>query len=167
MSFRYWSVSLILLVMVGCTPYPRYGVEEISTSREEREVATERGTNDFLKFGTIVQKHLGKPYAGHSRYQPGLDCSLFTQEVMREYLGVNLPRSAAEQFQRGIEVERRDLDFADLVFFMTERDKISHVGIYIGSNEFMHASSSQGVIISALDEKYWSQRYVGARRIQQ
>lgn len=167
MSFRYWSVSLILLLLVGCTPFPRYGVERASVPRERGEEADGRRTNDFLKFGTIIQKYLGRPYAGHSRYQPGLDCSLFAQEVMREYSGVSLPRSAEEQYRRGTEVGRNQLEFADLVFFMTERDRISHVGIYIGNNEFMHASSSQGVIISALNEKYWSQRYVGARRIQQ
>jgi cell wall-associated NlpC family hydrolase len=166
MSFRYWSILCILL-LVGCTPFPRYGVEQASTPRERGEETGGRSTDDFLKFGAVVQKYLGKPYAGRSRYQPGLDCSLFTQEVMREYLGVHLPRSAAEQYQRGTEVPRGRLEYGDLVFFMTERDRISHVGVYIGYNEFMHASSSQGVIVSALDEKYWSQRYVGARRIQQ
>lgn len=164
---RLTSVILLAGVLVGCTPYPRFGVERAGAPREQADAVAGRSTEDYLRFGLIVQKYLGKPYAGHSRYQPGYDCSLFAQEVMREYADVALPRSAAEQYERGVEVSRRDLEFGDLVFFMTERDKISHVGIYTGYDEFIHASSSQGVIVSALKDKYWSQRYVGARRIHQ
>jgi cell wall-associated NlpC family hydrolase len=129
------------------------------------ETANWRRTEDYLKFGMIVQRYIGKPYSGNSRFQPGIDCSLFTQEVMREYADVTLPRTAADQYRQGTEVPRRSLLYGDLLFFTTEREQINHVGLYIGFNEFIHASTSQGVIVSALNESYWAKRFVGARRI--
>jgi cell wall-associated NlpC family hydrolase len=86
---------------------------------------------------------------------------------MREYARISLPRTAAEQYTQGVEVSRRNMLYGDLVFFETEREKITHVGIYIGFGEFIHASTTQGVIISALNESYWAQRFVGAKRILQ
>lgn len=156
-----------LLVVVGCSPYPRFAHYGSTTPQEQNEIADWRHTEDYLAFGTVVQKYLGKPYSGSSRYLPGIDCSLFTQEVMREYARISLPRTAAEQYAQGVEVSRRNMLYGDLVFFETEREKITHVGIYIGFGEFIHASTTQGVIISALNESYWAQRFVGAKRILQ
>lgn len=167
MTFCRLLIGIALICLVGCSPYPRFAQYGSTTPEQKSETAEWRRTEDYLNFGAIVQKYLGKPYAGSSRYQPGIDCSLFTQEVMREYARIMLPRSAAEQYTQGLEVSRRNLMYGDLVFFETERGRITHVGIYIGFGEFIHASSSQGVIISALNETYWAQRFVGARRILQ
>ena len=69
--------------------------------------------------------------------------------------------------QQGTEVARSRLRFGDLVFFHTNRERVSHVGVYVGFNEFIHVSSSNGVTITNLSEKYWAQAYVGARRVLQ
>lgn len=167
MTFCRLFIGIACICLVGCSPYPRFAHYGSTTPEQQSEIAEWRRTEDYLNFGTIVQKYLGKPYTGSSRYQPGIDCSLFTQEVMREYARIMLPRSAAEQYTQGLEVSRRNLMYGDLVFFETERGRITHVGLYIGFGEFIHASSSQGVIISALNETYWAQRFVGARRILQ
>jgi len=100
-------------------------------------------------------------------YLPGVDCSLFTREVYKRFNGTELPRTARDQYRQGRPVNYRRLAFGDLLFFRTDRNQVSHVGIYIGHSEFMHASTSLGVIISGLGEKYWAERYVGARRILQ
>jgi lipoprotein Spr len=114
----------------------------------------------------ILREYLGKPYRGQSRYDVGVDCSMFTRDVFRSYNRMELPRTAAEQFKAGRDVPHGRMMFGDLVFFRTERNnKITHVGIYVGDNEFIHASSSQGVIISGLSEKYWAKAYVAGRRI--
>lgn len=157
--------TAVLVVAIGCTPNPRFSRYGSTTPEQQVEVAEWRKTEDYLKFGMIVQRYLGKPYSGSSRYQPGIDCSLFTQEVMREYADIMLPRVAVDQYREGVEAPRNKLMYGDLVFFTTERDRITHVGIYIGFNEFIHASTSNGVILSAMNESYWAQRYVGARRI--
>ncbi len=163
---RQLMILLILVTLLaGCKPYPRYRPYAPVTPKAEESVINTMSTNSYLTFGLILQKYLGKPYAGKSAYVAGLDCSGFTQKVFREYNKTLLPRTAAEQFKMGKEVSRNIVEFGDLVFFETTRGKISHVGIFVGHNDFIHASSSNGVIITSLNEKYWAQRYRGARRI--
>lgn len=160
-------VSFILLfALIGCTPAPRYGAA--GGRQASRPIADESPrihTNDVIRLGMILQSYLGRPYKGNSKYVDGVDCSLFTQQVYRDFNKTSLPRTAAEQYTAGFEVSRRSLEFGDLVFFMTERNKISHVGVFVGGNQFIHATDSWGVIISSLNENYWVKRYVGARRV--
>ncbi len=158
-------LTLLLIALSGCKPYPRYRPYAPTTPAGEERVVNSLTTNNYLKFGLILQKYLGQPYAGKSNYQSGLDCSALTQKVYREFNRTLLPRTAAEQYTMGKEISRRLLEFGDMVFFETVRGRISHVGIYIGYNDFLHASSSRGVIISSLNESYWAQRFKGARRI--
>ena len=138
------------LLLSACAPYARYSTTGTNSPREVAPDKDAPTTNDFLRFGSIVQQYIGRPYAGRSRYEPGLDCSLFTQEVMRDYARVDIGRTAEDQFERGVDLPRNRLMPGDLVFFQTERTRISHVGIYVGYNSFVHASSSQGIIISSL-----------------
>jgi cell wall-associated NlpC family hydrolase len=158
-------VLLALVVFAGCGSHPRYrtGGEEHPQQRVKQDAAYD--TNDYLRFGSILQEYLGKPYAGKSKYEDGIDCSHFVQAVFKRFDNIKLPRMASDQYQEGREVQFKHLEYGDLVFFKTGRKKISHVGIYVGDNRFIHVSSSQGVIISGLNEKYWAERYVGARRI--
>ncbi len=155
-----------VLLLASCTPYPRYrtGTAE---KRQQPEVFTGRGysTNDYLRLGSIMRSYLGKPYIGKSRYERGVDCSMFVQEVLGRFDGRSFPRTVAEQWKQGRPVHRHDLAMGDLVFFRTNYEEVSHVGIFTDGSRFMHASTSQGVIISSLLEEYWAKRYVGARRI--
>ena len=75
--------------------------------------------------------------------------------------GIELPRSTAEQRYLGRKIGKHELRKGDLVFFRRN----SHVGVYLGNNQFMHASTSQGVTISSLDEDYWAKTYTQSRRI--
>ena len=165
MKFACTAVVAVTVIVIGCTPYPRYGSNASVTPQERitaREIIT---TNELIRLGLVMQKHLGKPYRGKSKYQDGVDCSMFTHDVFAEYNKTILPRTVAEQYVQGSDVPRSRLSFGDLVFFRTERNKVSHVGIYIGQSEFIHASTSSGVIISNLSEVYWANRYAGAKRI--
>ena len=146
-------------------PNPRYRSGGSEMPAQAKSEFSNRSTNSTIKLGRILQGYLGKPYAGSSRYDPGLDCSLFTGEVFNKFVKLKLPRTAKEQFKSGKQVQRGDLQFGDLVFFNTDGKKISHVGIYVGHDEFIHASSSNGIIISKLGEDYWSKRFLGARSI--
>jgi cell wall-associated NlpC family hydrolase len=165
MWFRVFTV-IILAVVLGCRPHPRFrtGGEERPVRNESRQ-PIRLTTNDSLRLGLIMQGFLGKPYSGRSSYETGLDCSHFVFKVFNKFDGRKLPRRTAEQYRSGSPVLRRHLMFGDLVFFSTDGRPISHVGIFVGSGEFIHASSSRGVIISKLSEKYWSKCYVGGRRI--
>lgn len=106
-----------------------------------------------------------------SRYKLGgegggyLDCSSFVKYVFQE-IGIKLPRSSAQQFQVGVAVNENELIPGDLVFFRTRGKNISHVGIYIGDNRFIHISSSRKrVAIDSLDDPYFKKRYAGAKRV--
>ena len=93
------------------------------------------------------------------------DCSAFTQNLMREVYAINIPRTAREQYDNSDHIKKDELQEGDLVFFQTYRHQISHVGVYIANNKFAHASVSNGVMISDLDDPYWKQRYAAAGRV--
>ncbi len=160
------GAALCLLLFIGCQSAPRYS----STSKEQPRAIKSKQlssltTNDNMRLGSILQRYLGRPYKGRSKTDPGLDCSLFTSEVFKKYNQTNIPRSANDQFQIGKKVKNKNLYYGDLVFFKINSSKISHVGIYLDNNKFIHASSSNGIIISSLREKYWSKYFVGAKRV--
>ncbi len=159
------TTLIALILLSGCTSYPRYRSHPPVTPERKTDSATGLTTDQFDRLSLLLQEELGRPYRGKSKFRDGLDCSLFTQSVFRRFNHTVLPRTAAEQFKTGRQIPRRLLRFGDLVFFRTDRHKISHVGIYVGHNEFVHATTSRGVIISSMSEKYWARRYVGARRI--
>lgn len=159
------TILVSIVVGIGCTPYPRYKRGGAEVPHKVDPVNGKMSTNARLRFGEIIQKYLGKPYAGTSKYDDGFDCSLFTQQCYAEFDQTNLPRTSEDQFRIGKEIPHKQLRYGDLVFFRTERNRISHVGIYVGNSEFAHASSSKGVIISSMREKYWAKRYAGARRV--
>jgi cell wall-associated NlpC family hydrolase len=125
-------------------------------------------TNFKEKVIMEIIKYLNTPYKYGGNSWKGIDCSAFTQTVFEQTFSLELPRSAREQFQVGQEIDdKSDLKFGDLVFFNTRRRiKPGHVGIYIGENLFAHASRRAGVTVSSLDENYYSNRYMGARRIE-
>lgn len=112
---------------------------------------------------------LGTPYRwGGTNLTRGVDCSGFVYAVFRSSLGITLNRVSRDQIRNGTIVGRNELLPGDLVFFATGRGGgISHVGIYIGNDEFVHSSStrSRGVIISNLNEAYYVRTYVNAARI--
>lgn len=113
----------------------------------------------------VSERYLGVTYRLGGASSEGLDCSGFVVIVFTE-LGIKVPRTSAQQFAVGQPVERADLRLGDLVFFNTSGQGVSHVGIYLESGEFIHAASNPGrVIKSRLDEKYYAQRYLGARRV--
>lgn len=98
----------------------------------------------------------------------GLDCSGFVRYVFQDTLGFMLPRRAEEMSHVGERVAKNDLKPGDLVFFNTMRRTASHVGIYVGDNKFIHAPATGGKIrVEDIRQAYWSNRFNGARRIEQ
>lgn len=94
----------------------------------------------------------------------GIDCSALTGLLMSTVFAVKLPRTAREQYQSTSKIDREDMEEGDLVFFNT-RGGVSHVGVYLGDGYFVHASRNNGVIISSLDEAYYSNRFLGGGRV--
>ena len=112
----------------------------------------------------IAHSYIGSPYSYGGTTAAGFDCSGFTQRVFSD-AGSSLPRTTSGQFNVGAAVDKGNLQPGDLVFFNTNGKGVSHVGVYIGSSNFIHASLSKGVMISSIyDPHYWGSRYIGARR---
>lgn len=110
------------------------------------------------------KQFIGTPYVSGGSSPSGFDCSGFTSYVYSNY-GVSLPRTAASQAGVGIEVSRSELAPGDLVFFNTYGG-ISHVGIYVGDNSFIHSTvPGDTVKISSMSSSYYSSRFVCARRV--
>lgn len=106
----------------------------------------------------------GVPYAYGGRSQDGVDCSSFVRHTYDAVESYELPRTTVQQAHLGMSVNRSNLETGDLVFFKTGGGS-HHVGIYLGQRRFMHASSSDGVTISRLDNSYWRRHYWQSRRI--
>ena len=94
----------------------------------------------------------------------GVDCSGFTYTTFRSKFGVELPRTTTDQAKVGVPVQQSELKAGDLVFFKTGWS-VRHVGIYLEKRQFLHASTSKGVMISSLDNVYWRSKYWQAKRI--
>jgi len=113
----------------------------------------------------VARRMLTVPYRFGGTTLWGLDCSGFVQKTFA-FLKLDLPRSARAQFEEGEKVAKADLSPGDLVFFRTYAKYPSHVGIYLGDNRFVHASSrDRKVKIDSLDTPYYVKRYVGAKRL--
>ena len=107
----------------------------------------------------------GAPYRNGGSDPDGFDCSGFTRYVFGQH-GVALPREVKEQYGKGKAVKPKDVAMGDLLFFATVAPGASHVGIALGGDAFVHAPSSTGVVrVERLSATYWSQRFVGARRM--
>lgn len=112
-----------------------------------------------------AERFVGIPYRwGGDTVVDGMDCSGFVRAVYN-LCGVNIPRTSREQFRVGDTVARSDLQDGDLVFFGLSEQSINHVGIYVGNGKFVHAPRrGEDIRISALDEAYFSKKFIGGRR---
>lgn len=106
----------------------------------------------------------GTPYVLGGASSRGVDCSSFVRIVFDDYFDIDLPSNTRTQLNAGSGIRRASLRTGDLVFFRTGR-KTLHVGIITEGKDFLHASTSKGVMISNLNDYYWSSRYLAARRV--
>lgn len=137
-------------------------------NKEEREYREAPAVNGSKAAHVIssAQSKLGSTYVYGDTGKAGYDCSGLIYSIYKNELGISLPRSSREQSGYGTQVSKSDLQAGDLVFFNTTGSGVSHVGIYIGDGQFIHASSGQKkVITSSLDEGYYEDRYVNATRV--
>lgn len=132
-----------------------------SVMRVVPEAITNMALYNFIEDWYGVRYRMGG--AGRS----GIDCSAFVQRLYENVFCTNLLRTAVEQFRTcRLVFDKDSLQEGDLVFFKTRgKHRITHVGIYLMNKFFVHASSTQGVTISSLDEAYWSRFYAGAGKV--
>lgn len=174
-------IILISIILAGCQASVRYTSEKVSPNQSQaKSTQTNKlktPTTETKKFPIInqsslntkqvtilkeIERWLGTPYCWGGASKNCTDCSGFVREVFNT-VGVTLPRTAQEQFNFLRNVSEKDLTVGDLVFFKNNI-RISHVGIYVGNNEFVHASSSRGVIRQSLSNQYHQDRFAGYKR---
>jgi len=125
-----------------------------------------RRTQSLTKLVSSAYDLIGTPYIYGDIGKKGFDCSGFTYSLYLNQLDIKLPRSSYEQVDIGSKVDKSDLVPGDLLFFNTIGKRISHVGIYIGEGNMIHASSGKAQVrIDSINKGYYNQRYVTARRI--
>lgn len=142
---------------------------ELTETEPEQQVdlkkSTELRVDGIKELKKSAYGFLGTRYRFGGSSRSGIDCSSFVQKVFRD-LEVALPRTAREQFEVGNTVAPGDLQRGDLIFFSTYASYASHVGIYLGNNKMIHASSrDHRVVISPMNTAYYRSRFLGAKRI--
>lgn len=153
---RFWSMALFALVLTGCghhqAPPPN--------ARLSDSIAVIAGLSQQL------DNWHGTPYRYGGMSHTGVDCSGFVSLTFRDRFALQLPRDTLNQAKIGTKIDKEQLLPGDLVFFKTgEGDSGLHVGIYDTHNNFIHASTSRGVIRSSLDNVYWRKKFWQARRL--
>ena len=138
-----------------------FALSDIFSRVDKQELAT------CTRLTTDAKKKLGKKYVwGASGRGNTYDCSSFTKYVYRKN-GITIPRTSIMQSKHGTYVKRKDLKKGDLIFFDTSKKRkgyVNHVGIYLGDNKFIHASSAKKKVVVSNLSRFYGQRYKGARR---
>ena len=165
---RLFILLITLLLFTACST--RSIKTNHTTSSKQRITTTYTSSPDRH----INYADLDKLYPYHNRWHQtpyklggfgsnGIDCSAFVQRAYFDLFHIKIPRTTKEQAHAGKKVSRSDISTSDLVFFKTGYNS-RHVGIYLQHGDFIHASSSQGIIISNLNDPYWKKRYWMTRR---
>lgn len=147
-------------------------VERLSEGNGDKQEAAEplgkwSNPEERNLFVRVVKTFLGAPYRLGGSTLKGIDCSAFVKKIY-EIFNILLPRTAREQFHIGKKIEKHELEEGDLVFFKARRPNNAHVGIYIGNNEFVHASNrKKEVKVDNLDTPYFSKRFLKGVRIKE
>ena len=154
--------SVLLLTACGSTPTTTSLHSSPGESNYQSRYSPENELNQELY--DHYQQWKGVRYRLGGLNKSGIDCSGFVYRAFRDKLGRDIPRTTTLQSHEGYRINKRDLRTGDLVFFKTGGQK-QHVGIYLEKGMFMHASTSVGVTISRLDNRYWRQNYWQSRRL--
>lgn len=175
------SMGLVAFLLAGCNS------ETVKTAQAEQSkvytaqfahskntsatvakipVQASRGITLLDRVVWNAQKQQGKPYVyGGESPKTGFDCSGLTQFAFEQGAGVSLPRTAAEQYVSSVKISKQEASKGDLVFFKTAGSRVSHVGIYLGDDKFVHAPRTGRAITTDKLQGYWADKLVGFGRV--
>ena len=167
-----WIAVILKLALLSSCGISRDAAERLPTghlgSAEREQFSRRLGIPLSGRENPVLIRELdlwvGTPYRYGGSTPAGADCSGFVRAVYRNVYGIQLPRTTAQQASETRRIRQHRLQEGDIVFFRTKGRKVSHSGIYISNGYFVHASTSRGVIVSNLDEKYYARRFVRGGR---
>ena len=168
----------MLIFVSACSNTQSISESVVSEDASEKSAAEQKAektddkaektmSEEDLFFSLLRNEYLywkGTPYRLGGNNKNGIDCSALVQAVYKNSFNITIARTTNKQVNLGFFVYQNALKVADLVFFKISW-KVRHVGVYIGDNQFLHASTSQGVMISSLDNAYWKSKYWQSRRV--
>ena len=155
---RIYFPLIISVLLSACSSGPD------PETQAERSLPVTQLLSDNHSLFDFYDEWKGTPYRLGGTKKSGIDCSAFVQKAFVEAYQMSLPRTTRQQSKQGIEMSWSYAQQGDLVFFKTRRSTY-HVGIYLGNKQFMHASTSKGVIISRIDNPYWASKFWQVRRV--
>ena len=152
----------MLNTIVGTININKIDTQQISNSTTNNENKTSIKMDNAIN---LLEKQVGKPYVWGANGPDSFDCSGLVKYIYKTELGKDIPRTSYDQSKFGQAVEKKDLQQGDLVFFDTmNKGRVSHVGMYIGNNEFIHASNARDGVKKSKLSGYYEKTYKGARR---
>lgn len=164
------SFCLALFLIFGCTSSPRF--TSVIKTNKSHNIPTKQNQkiefqNNYSSSNNPIikeaEKKLGIPYCYGGDSLNCFDCSGFVGYVYLSF-GIVIPRTSQEQYDVSVKIPKGNEKPTDLVFFGSNK-KVNHVGIYVGNNNFIHASTSKGVTYQSLDDEYFKKRFIGFGRI--
>ncbi len=173
------AVSLAIVVALGLTTSDAGGrlanaakkakkdKKDKKRKKKDNGKSSQRASSSGREVVRVAQKYKGAKYTWGGASPKGFDCSGFTWYCYQKATGMDITRGVEEQWQRGRAVGHGEWQPGDLVFFENTFERgLSHVGIYMSGNNFIHAENEQtGVVITSVDSEYYSKHYAGARRL--
>lgn len=164
-----WYVCALLGLAIGLsscrTSAPRLDYKALA--RASARLGVEVTLQDNHKLYIEAAEWMGVPYRPGGDSKRGTDCSGLTDQLYNKVYRTQLPRSTDQQREESSKITKRNLREGDLVFFTSRRSgkKVAHVGIYLKEGKFIHASTGSGVIVSRLNEKYYTQHWMSGGRV--
>ena len=157
-------LAAAFVALSGCASSSTVSMDKTRTVPDAHRVEPVLHDDSHTRLVMSMSGWLDTPYAYGGTLKSGVDCSAYVQALTSKAFNVQLPRTTVQQMKSGREVSSAALQPGDLVFFKTGRNQY-HVGIYLENGEFTHASTSSGVTVSHLNDYYWRDKYLTARRV--
>lgn len=167
---KYFFLLIAVIALAACNPSKKTSKSNINSSssgsyqKYSKAFGTDFTGKEDKKLLEELSSWIGTPYVYGGESKTGTDCSGMVQTVYKTVYNVNLYRTAYDLAKNCDSIGKSDLKCGDLVFFKINNTKISHVGIYLANNKFIHASS-KGVMVSDLMEAYYTKYYYSAGRV--
>jgi murein DD-endopeptidase / murein LD-carboxypeptidase len=160
-------IALVLFLAFGCKVNRNKGVQNSKKISKKYSHIMGVNTEDILnkKLYSFVDEWYGAPYKYGGKTKTGIDCSGFASALFKAVFQININGSSHTIYKQCTPVSVEELKEGDLVFFKIDSKEISHMGIFLQKNKFVHATTKAGIMINDLNEEYYKKYFIGGGRV--